>query len=164
MRRVWMYTAVLCAAIAGCAQTSHRRDPVRATTVKADYRVSETSDVRLASFDEATQSESEPALESIPPEPTSIRLQPDVLSLIDLEQIAVRSNPTLRQAQARVNAARGRWVQGGLRPNPVIGFSGSEIGNEGAAGQHGMFVGHCARRSSTPGRSHVPCFWWLCSP
>jgi cobalt-zinc-cadmium efflux system outer membrane protein len=32
-------------------------------------------------------------------------------------------------------------VQVGLRPNPIIGYQGEEIGDEGTAGQHGMFIG-----------------------
>ena len=86
-------------------------------------------------------SDAEPTLEPIPLGATPIRLQPEMFTLAELEEVAVANNPTLRQAQARIDAARGRWVQGGLRPNPVIGFTGNEIGNEGAAGQHGLFVG-----------------------
>lgn len=51
------------------------------------------------------------------------------------------TNPTLTELQARVDAANGRWVQVGLKPNPVAGVSGQEIGNENAAGQYGAFVG-----------------------
>lgn len=55
--------------------------------------------------------------------------------------MALQNNPTLSQAQARVQAARGIWQQVGLYPNPVAGYSGGEMGNEGAAGQQGGFVG-----------------------
>lgn len=63
------------------------------------------------------------------------------LTLAELEQMAERCNPTLAQAAARVQAARGQCLQVGLYPNPVVGYLGSEIGNEGRAGQQGGFIG-----------------------
>lgn len=62
-------------------------------------------------------------------------------SLAELEEMALRCNPTVAQAAHRVEAARGRCVQVGLYPNPVAGYIGSEIGNEGQGGQQGSFVG-----------------------
>lgn len=62
-------------------------------------------------------------------------------SLADAEQLALANNPSLPIAAARVEAARGRWVQGGLPPNPTAGFAGNEIGDEGRAGQLGFYVG-----------------------
>ncbi len=63
------------------------------------------------------------------------------LTLADLEERAESCNPTLAQAAARVQAARAQCLQAGLYPNPVIGYLGSEIGNEGRAGQQGGFIG-----------------------
>ncbi|MEI8373187.1 MAG: TolC family protein [Planctomycetota bacterium] len=63
------------------------------------------------------------------------------MTLAELETMAERSNPSLAQAAARVEALRGRCVQVGLYPNPTAGYIGSEIGNEGRAGQQGGFVG-----------------------
>jgi cobalt-zinc-cadmium efflux system outer membrane protein len=50
-------------------------------------------------------------------------------------------HPALRAAAGQLQAARGNWLQVGLRPNPEIGYSGAEIGNEGRAGQQGGYVG-----------------------
>jgi cobalt-zinc-cadmium efflux system outer membrane protein len=61
-------------------------------------------------------------------------------TLEDLRRIAWENNPALAEAAARVAAARGKWLQVGLPPNPVVGYLGSEIGNEGQAGQQGLFV------------------------
>ncbi|MGE0769248.1 MAG: TolC family protein [Hyphomicrobiaceae bacterium] len=61
------------------------------------------------------------------------------MTLAELESIAMQNNPTLAQAAARIQAAQGRWVQGGLRPNPILGYQASEVGNEGHAGQQGAF-------------------------
>ncbi|MCC6123531.1 MAG: TolC family protein [Pirellulales bacterium] len=63
------------------------------------------------------------------------------MTLAELEEMAIRCNPTLTQAAARVQAARGQSLQVGLYPNPVVGYQGSEIGNEGRAGQQGGYIG-----------------------
>jgi cobalt-zinc-cadmium efflux system outer membrane protein len=62
------------------------------------------------------------------------------VTLADLENTALGCNPTLAQAAARVEAARGQCVQVGLYPNPVAGYIGAEIGNEGRTGQQGGFI------------------------
>lgn len=46
------------------------------------------------------------------------------MSRADLEQIAVKYNPTLAQAQNLIEAAEGRSVQAGLYPNPSFGYNG----------------------------------------
>ncbi len=64
----------------------------------------------------------------------------DSLTLEELEGIALQNNPTLVQASAQVQAAQGQWLQAGLRPNPIIGYQASEVGNEGQSGQQGAFI------------------------
>ena len=66
-------------------------------------------------------------------------LQPTKLD--SLEQLALATNPTLAELQANINAANGRWLQVGLKPNPVALLSIQEIGNEGSAGQYGVQIG-----------------------
>ena len=63
------------------------------------------------------------------------------MTLAELEEMAIRCNPTVAQAANRVAAVRGHWVQVGLYPNPVAGYIGGEIGNEGQGGQQGSFFG-----------------------
>jgi outer membrane protein, heavy metal efflux system len=75
------------------------------------------------------------------PQPLEEPVQASGTTLVELEQMATRCNPTLTQAAARVQAARGQSLQVGLYPNPLIGYQGSEIGNEGRAGQQGGFIG-----------------------
>jgi cobalt-zinc-cadmium efflux system outer membrane protein len=65
----------------------------------------------------------------------------EILRIADLEAIALGNNPTIAQAQSRVGALQGKYVQVGLRPNPTIGYEGEEMGDEGTAGQQGMFIG-----------------------
>ncbi len=75
------------------------------------------------------------------PTPEAVSQPSARLDLMGLEQMALQNNPTLSQAQARVQAARGIWQQVGLYPNPVIGYSAGEIGNDGKGGQQGAFIG-----------------------
>jgi cobalt-zinc-cadmium efflux system outer membrane protein len=63
------------------------------------------------------------------------------LTLEELEQTALSNNPTLAEAQARIDAARGKWVQVGLPPNTVLGYSGQQLGSSGEAEQQGVFIG-----------------------
>ena len=64
------------------------------------------------------------------------------LTIDALEAMAITNNPTLVQATAQVGAARGAAYQAGRYPNPVIGYSGEQIGVEGTAGEfQGGFIG-----------------------
>ena len=45
------------------------------------------------------------------------------VTLAELEKLALESNPTMRAAQARIDAARGRARQAGAWPNPTVGVS-----------------------------------------
>jgi cobalt-zinc-cadmium efflux system outer membrane protein len=80
------------------------------------------------------------SIEVIPPGPP-VSSAESSLTLADLESMALASNPALAQAAAKVEAARGAWVQAGLPPNPTGGYVSSEVGNEGHGGQQGGFFG-----------------------
>ena len=69
-----------------------------------------------------------PAL-AVTAEPTA------TLTLANLEELATRNNPTLTQAAAQVEAARGRELQAGLYPNPTIGYESDRINASGSAGE-----------------------------
>jgi len=45
------------------------------------------------------------------------------VTLAELEKLALENNPTMRAAQARIDAARGRARQAGAWPNPTVGVS-----------------------------------------
>jgi cobalt-zinc-cadmium efflux system outer membrane protein len=63
--------------------------------------------------------------------------------LADLELLAMQCNPTLVQAGANVDSARGRELQAGLYPNPTVGYNGEQIGLRGKAApgeQQGLFI------------------------
>ena len=49
------------------------------------------------------------------------------LRLADLEEMALKNNPTLAQADASIREAQGRKLQAGLYPNPVMGYMAEEL-------------------------------------
>ncbi|MEX2171480.1 MAG: TolC family protein [Pirellulales bacterium] len=73
--------------------------------------------------------------ESLPP------VEPDGITIENLQQMALANNPAVAQAAARVDALQGKWFQAGLPPNPSAGYAANEIGDEGHGGQQGGFVG-----------------------
>lgn len=73
------------------------------------------------------------ALEEIP--------GPERMELADFEGLALANHPTLGRAGATIRAAQGNWLQVGLYPNPFLGYNGTEIGQEGRAGQQGAYFG-----------------------
>lgn len=64
---------------------------------------------------------------------------PPVLGIAELEQLALRHNPTLAQAAAYIDAARGKALQAGLPLNPTVGITGEQIGADRRAGEWTWF-------------------------
>jgi outer membrane protein, heavy metal efflux system len=63
------------------------------------------------------------------------------LMLDEAQRLAAASNPTLRQAEAEIRAAKARQQQSALYPNPGIGYTGDEIrGGSINGGKQGFFV------------------------
>ncbi len=65
----------------------------------------------------------------LPPLPVEA---PKAYSLDDLIRIALDQNPRLAQAVFSIDAARGRALQAGLYPNPVVSVIGDELGDREA--------------------------------
>ena len=65
----------------------------------------------------------------------------ELLTLERAQQLASETNPTLRQAEAEIRAAKARQRQSGLLPNPTLAYTGDEIrsGSVGG-GKQGFFV------------------------
>lgn len=162
MRRFACWILLLSALLSGCAQgrfQTRSECPLEQTVADAGTEAPGSSTIGEATEPHAVVHAAGPIPASsgwrktsaqAPGEPDPLPRAPDEqnsgsetgLSTVDsFEQLALSSNPTLTELQARVDAANGRWLQVGLRPNPVAGVSGQEIGNEGAAGQYGAFVG-----------------------
>jgi cobalt-zinc-cadmium efflux system outer membrane protein len=67
--------------------------------------------------------------------------QTPLLTLDQAQKLAAESNPTLRQAEAEIRAAKARQQQAGLYPNPTVGYAGDEIrGGSFSGGKQGFFV------------------------
>ncbi len=67
--------------------------------------------------------------------------QGKLFTLDEAQRLAAESNPTLRQAEAEIRAAKARTQQAGLYPNPSIGYTGDEIrGGSSNGGKQGFFV------------------------
>lgn len=62
------------------------------------------------------------------------------LVLAEAEQLALAQHPALIEAQARIQAAQGQWLQAGLYPNPIAGYSGQQLGSRGQAEQEGVVM------------------------
>jgi len=65
----------------------------------------------------------------------------NAVTLEQVEKMAGETNPTLRQAEAEIRAAKARQQQVGLYPNPSVGYTGDEIrGGSVGGGKQGFFV------------------------
>ncbi|MDR2117084.1 MAG: TolC family protein [Planctomycetaceae bacterium] len=61
-------------------------------------------------------------------------------SLEELWEIAQTSHPSLRQKANLITAATGKRLQAGLYPNPILTYSGDNLGVHGKIGKHGLSV------------------------
>lgn len=67
--------------------------------------------------------------------------QDNELRLSELLELARTNNPELAAADANVQAMRGRLLQAGLYPNPVVGWQAEEVSlNRESGGQQGPFI------------------------
>ena len=100
----------------------------------------DSSGVHLAGFVQPADQPDADQPESLePPTPGALSSPPPTLD--EFEQMALANNPTLVAAVARIEASQGRWLQVGLKPNPVVGYSGQQLGSGGTAEQQGVFFG-----------------------
>lgn len=64
-----------------------------------------------------------------------------LVTLEDVQKLAREMNPTMREAEAQIRAAKARRQQAGLYPNPTVGYTGDEIrGGSFGGGEQGFFV------------------------
>ena len=130
----FVLTGLCLAHCLGCAQTrpSQRVAPrfAQQEQTQAVYPVQQAGVV------EAAQPQQ---LEELPRD-ASVGHKDASLSIEQLQEIALHNNPSLSEAYARIQAVRGRWVQAGLMPNPIVGYSGQQLGSGGEAEQHGVLI------------------------
>src|SRR5260370_9268627 len=64
-----------------------------------------------------------------------------IITLEELQEMALRNNPTFAQSAANIRAAEGRKKQSGSYPNPTVGYQGEQIrGGSFHGGEQGVFV------------------------
>lgn len=63
-----------------------------------------------------------------------------VMTVSDLEQLALRHNPTLVQAAERIGQAQGNVDQAGRYPNPIAVWNSQSLGADGTMGLQGGFI------------------------
>ena len=112
--------------------------------IPAEVPGSETPLLKLPKDKEAAQRE----LKRIYPELPSLAEAPAALpgpdgqpyALAALQQLAAANSPTLRQAAADVETARGNLVQARAYPNPTVGWQVQPSNDGSTAGVQGPFV------------------------
>ena len=115
-------------------QTSHSQPSPGLSEVPQSHKPPESaSAIKAVSYQIPTPSPSDEPTETAEAE------QEDV-SLATFETWAEQHNPALSEAAARVSALQGKWVQVGLYPNPILGYSGQQLGSNGQAEQNGILV------------------------
>ena len=63
------------------------------------------------------------------------------LALDEAIHMALGTNPTVGEAMASVQRLKNEWAQTGFYPNPTAGYVATEMGNDGKAGQQGIYFG-----------------------
>jgi len=80
-------------------------------------------------------------LTALPGRAQSSASEQKTITLEELQQMALKNNPTFRQSAANIQAAEGRKRQSGSYPNPTVGYQGEQIrGGSFHGGEHGFFV------------------------
>jgi len=131
--------------VTGCVEL-----PVRSRDELAEVKVRERVDrpsesmVAPCSYEEEGEDLPEPEEIEIVPleviEESANQPSSSGLTLAEFEAMAMQHSPALATAMAREEMARGGWVQAGVYPNTVVGYSGGEIGILDTAGKQGAFV------------------------
>ncbi len=109
---------------------------------------SEVKHITLPKYNpERANPERDAAIEHLFPElaPIPQKVQPakddarQPLSLDELEDIAVKNNPLIMQAQADVEAAIGTAIDVGAYPNPMVGYESDTVGSAGTRDYQGFY-------------------------
>ena len=143
---------------AGGLLTKHQSKPELASPVEQTSEVarsetaafplkSNSSDTQLVSHEEPDGLVEHTARQPGPPaegvETDTIALKrafgEGTVGLPELEQIALANHPSIRQSEASVNKARGFREQVGLRPNPSLGYNGSQLADK-TTDQHTVYL------------------------
>jgi outer membrane protein, heavy metal efflux system len=96
----------------------------------------------LSEHDHDQNSAENQKTDSLPDDLPQIPVGSSVITLKELEEMALQNNPTLKQADFSIRAAEGRRRQAGMFPNPVVGYMGEEfsVRNFSESSEHMFFV------------------------
>jgi cobalt-zinc-cadmium efflux system outer membrane protein len=104
---------------------------------------SEASPIKLPTAEAERRRALQKLYPPLPPLPEDLRPVPGPggkpLALSDLQSLAAANNPSVKNAAAAVEAARGAVAQAGAYPNPNIFWEADTVGTAGAGYQGGGF-------------------------
>ncbi len=117
------------------------RDDQRAAETAEETTSRNASGSQQTDVDQAKSASDKPASTDQPS--TQIQLaQPPQIGTYSLDQfiaLARANNPAIREAEASVAKAEGLRYQVGLRPNPMVGYNGTQLADQ-KTDQHTVFV------------------------
>jgi outer membrane protein, heavy metal efflux system len=101
-----------------------------ASVVQADISVHHAKQRTVASSEQVDAPESRVHIVS-ELNPVEMRESPRVVTMEEMETLAISYNPTIQQQIALSNKAAGYRTQVGLRPNPLWGYQGQQLADPG---------------------------------
>ncbi|HBV20957.1 MAG TPA: TolC family protein [Nitrosomonas sp.] len=135
VKKNWVLSLIASVALIGCAASPNKQN----LSPKSQFFPEMTS-----SFPgDSTFQEVNPASTSHLSDQTNnvFLTEDEPLSLEKLQQLARQYNPTLVQAWTHVESERAKALQASLYPNPVIGYSGDQVGVNNTIGEfQGGFI------------------------
>ncbi|MDR1477554.1 MAG: TolC family protein [Planctomycetaceae bacterium] len=93
----------------------------------------------LASSESAAQSERNNRYIAEKTDMAKVGVLGKVITLEVVRSEAILSNAALLQLRRKADAARGQWIQAGLKENPLIGYAADEL-SRGNSGKHGVQI------------------------
>lgn len=67
-------------------------------------------------------------------------LEPEEISIVQLQSMAIGTHPQLSKLRYDINAAQGQWMQSGLYPNPELSLNVNEFNDRGLRGKQEIGV------------------------
>ncbi len=105
---------------------------------------SEAPEIRISRDRAVADQQIDRLYPELPPLPTEPKVQPGPggkpYTLADFQRLAAANSPTLRQAAADVEAAKGSLIQAKTYPNPIIGYMQDASATNNSGGIQGGFV------------------------
>lgn len=102
-------------------------------------------DPKLAAAKQAAIEELFPAT----PEPSTFVVKTDrVMTLAELEQLALENSPIITQALASITVSQGAAFQAGVYPNPVFGYEADTVGSSFTRNYQGVYLSQLVKTAN----------------